>query len=560
MRQCLGKLRKILLLSAFVLLLTPAGAHAAGRSPAAVKKLLTKYQSWLKHADDTDKRVRMDCPEYDLSEKEILDYLVDITGLLKGAAGEDACYICVYFYYHGKEYGNDFDTFSEHYDMLQDTLGYAWPYWCGMDALRVHHMGLGDTEFVNEILLDLNGAEAGEAYREKLKQIVADGRAAAGSEPRALAEYFRSWILDNIEYDLERFYYDSEGAVLYGSTICQGFACAFYDLCTVAGIPVLAPASDDLDHMWNEVYFDGQWYTLDMLDVVTSVDSGQPFFTDPDGLCSDPDMLHEMERQLASPVPFPLTKSTVALDNKTVNIRDYLCGLSPDVQILCTSSDPDAIRAEESGKIVPAGGGTAEISITVQQNGTAYPLKMNFRAPKPVPKKGKVLTEEKTKASYVVTKAGSAVAYKGPANKGAASVTIPATVKIGGITYKVTSISDKAFSGSKALRKVTIGTNVEKIGASAFQNCTALKKITIPAKVTSIGKKAFYNCRNVTSIVIRTKKLKAKTVGSSAFTGAGSADYGKLTVETPKKSQKTYASLLVKRGLSKKAKIRQGAS
>ena len=69
---------------------------------------------------------------------------------------------------------------------------------------------------------------------------------------------------------------------------------------------------------------------------------------------------------------------------------------------------------------------------------------------------------------------------------------IPATVKIGDVSYKVTEISNSAFKGCKKLRKITIGKNVKKIGAKAFMNCKNLKKMSImTSKLSSIGKKAF---------------------------------------------------------------------
>ena len=56
---------------------------------------------------------------------------------------------------------------------------------------------------------------------------------------------------------------------------------------------------------------------------------------------------------------------------------------------------------------------------------------------------------------------------------------VPATVKIGGKTYKVTSVAPKAFAGKKNLKSLIIGKNVKKLGAKAFSGCKKLKTITI---------------------------------------------------------------------------------
>ena len=146
-----------------------------------------------------------------------------------------------------------------------------------------------------------------------------------------------------------------------------------------------------------------------------------------------------------------------------------------------------------------------------------------------VPKIGTKLTDTTTKASYKVTKAGKsggAVAYVGTTNKKATSVTIPATVKIDGITYKVTSI-----------------------GNGVFQKNTKLKSITIEKNVTSIGKKAFYGCKNLKTINIKSTNLK--TVGANAFKGI----HAKAKIKVPKKKLKSYKKLLKGKGQGKKVKI-----
>ena len=132
-------------------------------------------------------------------------------------------------------------------------------------------------------------------------------------------------------------------------------------------------------------------------------------------------------------------------------------------------------------------------------------------------------------------------------DKKAKKLTIPATVKVKGVTYKVTAISDKAFKGNKKLTTVTIGSNVTKIGKEAFSGCSALTKVTIGKNVTSIGSKAFYKCTKLSSIVI---PAKVKTIGSNAF--AGCKNMKKITVTAGK--LKTISKNAFK-GINKKAAI-----
>ena len=182
-------------------------------------------------------------------------------------------------------------------------------------------------------------------------------------------------------------------------------------------------------------------------------------------------------------------------------------------------------------------------------------------------KAGTQLSAAEAGASYQVVSEDEkqpTVVYTAPADKNVKKITVPATITVGGITYKVESIAPdafkncrkltsvkistgvqiigkNAFSGCSKLSSVTIGKDVTEIGAGAFANCKALKKITIPAAVTKIGKKAFNKCKKLKTVTIKTKKLK--TVGSSAFKGIAK----KAVIKLPKAKKAAYKKLLKKK-------------
>lgn len=122
------------------------------------------------------------------------------------------------------------------------------------------------------------------------------------------------------------------------------------------------------------------------------------------------------------------------------------------------------------------------------------------------------------KLYYKVLSDGKVSVLK-PAKKTYTSVTIPAAVKINGITCKVTEISKKAFKDNKKLRKVTIGSHVEKI-----------------------GKKAFYGDRNLKHVVIKSKKLK------KAYPGSMKGISSKAVIRVPKGKVKGYKKLFSIKG------------
>ena len=117
------------------------------------------------------------------------------------------------------------------------------------------------------------------------------------------------------------------------------------------------------------------------------------------------------------------------------------------------------------------------------------------------------------KAIYKVTKSDAkngTVTLVKLTNKNEKKFTVPASVKVDGISFKVTEISKNAFKNNKKLKQVTVGKNVAKIGANAFNGDSRLKKLTIKsAKLKKVGKKAFKGINAKCRIKVPKKKLTA---------------------------------------------------
>ena len=134
------------------------------------------------------------------------------------------------------------------------------------------------------------------------------------------------------------------------------------------------------------------------------------------------------------------------------------------------------------------------------------------------------------------------VAYLEPSNAKAKRVTIPETVRISGITYKVTSISEYAFYNNCKLTSATIGKNITEIADSAFENCKKLKSVTIPKSVKTIGKNAFRNCKSLKKITI--KGMALTRIGKNAFRNI----HKRATVKVPKSKMTAYKKMFKKAG------------
>lgn len=131
----------------------------------------------------------------------------------------------------------------------------------------------------------------------------------------------------------------------------------------------------------------------------------------------------------------------------------------------------------------------------------------------PLPKAGTKYTVGGNQ--YTVLKAGLSVRFS-KANPKAKTVTIPNTITVDGISYKVVEVGANAFKNNKKVKKVTIGANVVKIANKAFNKCPSLK-----------------------NVIIKTTLLTKKTASKKCF----SKVHKKMIIKVPKKVKKTYVKI-----------------
>ena len=131
----------------------------------------------------------------------------------------------------------------------------------------------------------------------------------------------------------------------------------------------------------------------------------------------------------------------------------------------------------------------------------------------PMPRVGTVYTIAGNQ--YRITKVGAEVSLI-KTNAKAKSINIPAAIKVSGITYKVTTIAEKAFKQNKKLKSITVSANVKKIGNNAF-----------------------FKCPSLTTVNLKTVLLTRKTASKKAFKGANK----KLVIKVPKKVKKSYKKI-----------------
>lgn len=124
-------------------------------------------------------------------------------------------------------------------------------------------------------------------------------------------------------------------------------------------------------------------------------------------------------------------------------------------------------------------------------------------------------------------------------------------VNIGDAKMNVVAIGDNAFKGYIYLKKLIVGSNVKSIGKNAFYGCKSLSNVAIGENTRRIGDNCFSRCSNLRKMDIYSTYLTKTSVRKCAFKGI----YSKALIKVPARCLKSYKSLMVLRGISKKAKI-----
>ena len=141
-----------------------------------------------------------------------------------------------------------------------------------------------------------------------------------------------------------------------------------------------------------------------------------------------------------------------------------------------------------------------------------------------------------TSADYVKTGSDTVRYDATNVSSKATTAKVPATVKIGGKTYRVTTIAAGAFAGNTKLKSVTVGSNVKTIKSGAFKGCTNLKTLTLSTtKLTKKSVKGSLKGSSVKTINAPASKVDAY---SKAFAKSNSGSKGKVNVKAKAKSKK----------------------
>lgn len=102
-----------------------------------------------------------------------------------------------------------------------------------------------------------------ELYARTAAQIL-DATVVDGMADWQIALSIHDYLAANCAYDESLTYRSAYDALVRGTTVCKGYANAYQYLLQRCGIPCGLARSDGMDHVWNVVQIQGEWYHVDV--------------------------------------------------------------------------------------------------------------------------------------------------------------------------------------------------------------------------------------------------------------------------------------------------------
>lgn len=93
------------------------------------------------------------------------------------------------------------------------------------------------------------------------------------------------------------------------------------------------------------------------------------------------------------------------------------------------------------------------------------------------------------------------------------SITVPPSILVDGVEYRVTALAERALNNCHNLTSVYLPNTIKKLGYYAFSCCDNLKELILPDSLEYIGPWAFFNC-HLDKLVV---PPSLKEFGFSAF-------------------------------------------
>lgn len=105
--------------------------------------------------------------------------------------------------------------------------------------------------------------EAKLAYEQELSYIVSQVDVKMSDAEKAL--WVHDYLISAFEYDVSQSFYDAYSLFRERKGVCQAYSLAYIAVLRELGINAVMVASDEMNHAWNLVEIDGEWYHVDLV-------------------------------------------------------------------------------------------------------------------------------------------------------------------------------------------------------------------------------------------------------------------------------------------------------
>ena len=217
----------------------------------------------IKYPTGDSSTIVLTCPTGNVEFKEVCAQLYNLRNKLVTADTKDAMSLHLRYPYSSSVTEEYLTTAQEGYGMivsqhssLADAIFGTAKYYDSNGNVSGRRM---------DIYLNVNGGfdvdEIYEEYFAKMKQLVKEAREYSPYEVEQL-DYFVGWLSENTTYELGA---PARAAqlVVNGTGVCDHYANAVQDFCTLAGIPCLFVENVLQVHSWNYLCLDNMWYEYD---------------------------------------------------------------------------------------------------------------------------------------------------------------------------------------------------------------------------------------------------------------------------------------------------------
>ena len=284
------------------------------------------------------------------------------------------------------------------------------------------------------------------------------------------------YMINHIRYDYEHLddttymqKYTAYAALVENTSVCMGYALAFYRLALACGVDARYINSDPMNHAWDIVKVDGQYYYLDATwdEKITHDTADLPGSYFLRGTES-----WQRVHVLGISDPGTLSYGQSLADNGyVVSAADY----------------HDWTLSEDGTLTIPTG-----IAFLQSDSNSTSPFAAIA---------DQVRSIRLTAPILVLPYA----AFEGFAN--AESIVLSDTIE---------KIGDRSFDGCNSLKSIALPDKVTELPEAMLSDCEALESVKLPAALEEIGKYAFCGCKNLKEVTFGNS---LKKIGENAFYG-----------------------------------------